>query len=110
MPDASFGPFRRFVTTSAGCTTPTRPPSASICPSTTTNDARSPTTTCRPPHNSHLTPPPPSGHLTPPAPRATSPAPLSATWPVKQKKCTPATLFFFQVCSPSPLPVSSPPN
>src|SRR5271168_4614913 len=25
MPDVSFGPFRRFVTTSAGCTTPTRP-------------------------------------------------------------------------------------
>jgi len=49
-----FGPFRRFVTTSAGCTTPTRPslpsrwtvPPASICPtpglhlaSTTTNES-----------------------------------------------------------------------
>src|ERR1700678_4034013 len=60
-------------------------------------------------HNSHLTPPPPTGHLTsphPPPPCATSPAPLSATGLVKQKKCSPATLFlfFFSPTFPCPCP------
>src|ERR1700678_215040 len=93
--------------------------SASICPSTTTNDARSPTTACRPPPTSRLTPhittTNRSPHLTPPPPRGTSPAPLSATGLVKQKKKqkkgSPATLFLFQgVFFFPPFPVSSPPN
>src|ERR1700678_1719777 len=78
---------------------------ASICPSTTTNNARLPTNMCQPPPTSRLTPHTTttnrSPHLTPLPPRATSPAPLSATGPVKRKKKrkgNPASLFLFQVC------------
>src|SRR5271168_4851936 len=72
---ASFGPFRRLVTTSAGCTTPTRPslpsrwtvPPASICPtpglhlaSTTTNESSR--LVGRFPRPPSAFPPPPTSH------------------------------------------------
>src|SRR5271168_3570251 len=88
--------------------------SASICPSTTTNDPRSPTTTCRPPPTLQLTPHTTttnrSPHLTPPPPHATSPAPLSATGPVKQTSYLPFFCFFlsrFHECTYKQLYVRS---
>src|SRR5271168_2117204 len=81
--------------------------SASICPSTTTNDPCSPTTTCRPPawhlttHTSHHHHQP----VTSPHPTATTRHVTSPTFSnragktkTKQKKGSPATLFLFQVC------------